>query len=149
MKGSDRRVYLIVGDGELNEGQCWEAFQYIAANKLNNCIVIVDWNKRQLDGALEEVIPSFDIAKKLEAFGFATQQVNGQDLNAVDEALTRAENITGSAVAIVLDTVKGAGIPFFETYAGNHSVKFAVPEVKHAAEEALAQYKKILEGSEA
>ncbi|WP_035425365.1 transketolase [Atopobium fossor] len=148
MKGSDRRVYLIVGDGELNEGQCWEAFQYIASNKLNNCIVIIDWNKRQLDGSLEEVINPFDIAKKLEAFGFATQQVNGQDMNAVDEVLTIAENTKDTAVAIILDSIKGAGIPFFETYSGNHSVKFSAPEVKKAADEALAQYEKILEGSE-
>lgn len=149
MKGSDRRVYLIVGDGELNEGQCWEAFQYLAAHKLNNCIVIIDWNKRQLDGTLEEVMNPFDIAKKLEAFGFATQQVNGQDMVALDKALTVAENTNESAVALVLDTTKGAGIPFFETYAGNHSVKFSVPEVKQAADEALMQYAAILEGSEA
>lgn len=149
MKGSDNRVYLIVGDGELNEGQCWEAFQYLANCKLNNCIVIIDWNKRQLDGALEDVINPFDIAEKTRAFGFETVRVNGQDIEAVDAAVTWAEDVKDSAVCIVLDTVKGAGIPFFETYPGNHSVKFSDPDCKAAADEALRQLNEFIEGSEA
>lgn len=151
-KGSSNRVYLIVGDGELNEGQCWEAFQYIACYKLNNCIVIIDWNKRQLDGSLEEVINPFSIAAKMRAFGFETIEVNGQDIDALDAALEQAEHVEDSAVCVVMDTVKGAGVPFFETYAGNHSVKFSVPEVKQAADEAIAGYEAFIaanEGSEA
>ena len=66
-------IYLIVGDGELNEGQCWEAFQYIANYKLNNCIVIIDDNKRQLDGYTKDVMNPFDIAEKMKAFGFYVQ----------------------------------------------------------------------------
>lgn len=64
MKGSKRYTYLMVGDGELNEGQCWEAFQYIAANRLNNCIVIIDDNKRQLDGYTKDVLNPFSIPDK-------------------------------------------------------------------------------------
>lgn len=149
MKGSDRRVYLIVGDGELNEGQCWEAFQYIAHYKLSNCVVIIDWNKRQLDGALEEVINPFDIAEKMRAFGFAVETVNGQDIEALDAALERAEAVTDSATCVVLDTVKGAGVPFFETYPGNHSVKFSVPECREAADAAIKELDAYIEGSEA
>lgn len=149
MKGSDRHVYLIVGDGELNEGQCWEAFEYIAANRMDNCIVLIDWNKRQLDGTLEEVLDPFDISQKMEAFGFDVQTVNGQDIQAVDAALERAEKTGGVASCIVLDTVKGAGIPFFETYPGNHSVKFSDPAVLAAAHKALAEFNEIIERSEA
>ena len=149
MKGSERHVYLIVGDGELNEGQCWEAFEYIAARRLDNCIVIIDWNKRQLDGTLEEVMNPFDISKKMEAFGFDVQTVKGQDIQAVDAALEKAENTKGVAPCIVLDTVKGAGIPFFETYPGNHSVKFSDPAVYGAAHEALKEFDAIIERSEA
>ena len=149
MKGSDRRVYLIVGDGELNEGQCWEAFQYIAHYKLNNCVVIIDWNKRQLDGPLEEVINPFDIAETMRAFGFAVETVDGQDIEALDAALDRAEAVTDSATCVVLDTVKGAGVPFFETYPGNHSVKFFDPACREAADAAIAELNAYIEGSEA
>ena len=149
MKGSDRRVYLIVGDGELNEGQCWEAFQYIAHYKLNNCVVIIDWNKRQLDGPLEEVINPFDIAEKMRAFGFAVETVDGQDIEALNAALDRAEAVTDSATCVVLDTVKGAGVPFFETYPGNHSVKFFDPACREAADAAIAELNAYIEGSEA
>lgn len=148
-KGSDAHVYLVVGDGELNEGQCWEAFQYIASYALDNLVTIIDWNKRQLDGALDEVVRPFDIAEKMRAFGFDVQVVDGQDIQALDAALERAEITEGVAPCIVMDTVKGAGIPFFETYLGNHSVKFSVPEVKQAADAAIAEYTAIIEGSRA
>lgn len=149
LKGSKSRVYLIVGDGELNEGQCWEAFEFLAHNRLSNCTVVIDWNKRQLDGTCEEVMNPFDIAEKMRAFGFAVQRVNGQDIEALDEALAAAEAVTDQATCVVMDTVKGAGIPFFETYPGNHSVKFSVPEVKQAADEAIAKFEAYIEGSEA
>ena len=149
LKGSKSRVYLIVGDGELNEGQCWEAFEFLAHNKLSNCTVIIDWNKRQLDGTCEEVLNPFDIAEKMRAFGFAVQRVNGQDIEALDEALAAAEAVTDQATCVVMDTVKGAGIPFFETYPGNHSVKFSVPECREAADAAIAELTAYIEGSEA
>ena len=149
LKGSKNRVYLIVGDGELNEGQCWEAFEFLAHNGLSNCTVVIDWNKRQLDGTCEEVMNPFDIAEKMRAFGFAVQRVNGQDIEALDEALAAAEAVTDQATCVVMDTVKGAGIPFFETYPGNHSVKFSVPEVKQASDEAIAKFEAFIEGSEA
>lgn len=91
----------------------------------------------------------FDIAEKMRAFGFAVQRVNGQDIEALDEALAAAEAVTDQATCVVMDTVKGAGIPFFETYPGNHSVKFSVPEVKQAADEAIAKFEAYIEGSEA
>lgn len=148
LKGVDTYTYLIVGDGELNEGQCWEAFEFIAANRLNRCIVIIDDNKKQLDGYTKDVLNPFDISEKMRAFGFYTQTVNGQDVEALDAAITEAKHHEDSAVAIVMDTVKGAGVPYFEQLMSNHSPKFDAP-AKAAAEEAIAQFTAIIEGSEA
>ncbi len=148
LKGTDTYTYLIVGDGELNEGQCWEAFEFIAANRLNRCIVIIDDNKKQRDGYTKDVLNPFDISQKMRAFGFYTQTVNGQDVEALDAAITEAKHHEDSAVAIVMDTVKGAGVPYFEQLMSNHSPKFDAP-AKAAAEEAIAQFTAIIEGSEA
>lgn len=137
-KHEDRYVYLIVGDGELNEGQCWEAFQYIANYKLNNLIVFIDENKKQLDGPTKEIIDPFNIAKKMEAFGFNTQTVKGNDEEAIDEAIETAKAVKDSAVCIVLDTVKGQGVEYFEKMASNHSVKFNNDETNKATDEAIA-----------
>ena len=132
----DRYVYLIVGDGELNEGQCWEEFQYIANYKLNNCIVIIDDNKRQLDGYTKDIMNPFDISKKMEAFGFFTQKVKGNDIEAIDDAINQAKEVKDKAVCIVLDTIKGQGVPYFENMFSNHSVKFNTDEINDAANEA-------------
>lgn len=149
LKGSSSYVHLIVGDGELNEGQCWEAFQFIAHNRLNNCIVYIDDNKKQLDGYTKDVMNPFDLVEKMRAFGFHAVRVNGQDAEALDAAIQEAKAVQDSAVAIVLDTVKGAGVPFFEQMMGNHSVKFNTPEVIDEAKRAIAALDAVIEGSEA
>ena len=149
LKGSSSYVHLIVGDGELNEGQCWEAFQFIAHNRLNNCIVYIDDNKKQLDGYTKDVMNPFDLVEKMRAFGFHAVRVNGQDAEALDAAIQEAKAVQDSAVAIVLDTVKGAGVPFFEQMMGNHSVKFNTPEVIDEAKRAIAALDAAIEGSEA
>lgn len=120
----DQYVFLIVGDGELNEGQCWEAFQFIAHYNLNNVIVIIDENKKQLDGYTKDIINPHDIAGKLRAFGFETERVSGGDEEAIAKTIGECKNRKDSVSAIVLDTVKGQGICFFEEMASNHSVKF-------------------------
>lgn len=124
MNHSARYVYAIVGDGELNEGQCWEAFQFIAHYRLHNCIIFIDENKRQLDGYTKDILNPFCIADKMRAFGFHTQRVNGKDIEAIDQAIILARQIQNQAVCIVLDTVKGQGVPYFEHISDNHSVKF-------------------------
>lgn len=149
LKGSSSYVHLIVGDGELNEGQCWEAFQFIAHNCLNNCIVYIDDNKKQLDGYTKDVMNPFDLVEKMRAFGFHAVRVNGQDAAALDAAIQEAKAVQDSAVAIVLDTVKGAGVSFFEQMMGNHSVKFNTPEVIDEAKRAIAALDAVIEGSEA
>ena len=122
LKGRPSRVFLIVGDGEANEGQVWEAFAFAAAKKLDNLVVLLDWNKRQLDGWTEEVYPMGDFAAKFEAFGFDTVKVDGNDVEAVAAALERTRQGGGRPFAIVLDTVKGAGIQEVADTAMNHSL---------------------------
>lgn len=146
MNGSDQYVYLIVGDGELNEGQCWEAFQYIAHYKLNHCIVIIDDNKKQLDGPTKEIMNPFSIEDKMKAFGFDVQKVKGNDEEAIDEAIERAKAVEDQAVCIVLDSIKGSGVPYFEQLDGNHSVKFANDEIKQANHDAIKALEEFIEG---
>ncbi|WP_440912522.1 transketolase [Enterococcus innesii] len=146
LAGKDNFVYLIVGDGELNEGQCWEAFQYIAHFKLNHCIVIIDDNKKQLDGPTKDILDPFDIQQKMTAFGFYTEKVPGADMQAIDEAIERCKAIEDQAVCIVLDSVKGQGIPFFEELDANHSVKFTTDEINQAAEAAIKELTIKIEG---
>lgn len=146
LAGKDNFVYLIVGDGELNEGQCWEAFQYIAHFKLNHCIVIIDDNKKQLDGPTKDILDPFDIQQKMTAFGFYTEKVQGADMQAIDEAIERCKAIEDQAVCIVLDSVKGQGVPFFEELDANHSVKFTTDEINQAAEAAIKELTIKIEG---
>ncbi|MGI6070557.1 MAG: transketolase [Blautia sp.] len=135
-RGSDQYVYLIVGDGELNEGQCWEAFQFLANYRLDHVIVLIDENKRQLDGYTEQVMNPFDIQEKMRAFGFHTQRVKGNDEEAISDAIETAKRVKGQAVCIVLDTIKGQGVKYFEEMEDNHSVKFQAAD-NLAAEEAI------------
>lgn len=146
LAGKENFVYLIVGDGELNEGQCWEAFQYIAHFKLNHCIVIIDDNKKQLDGPTKDILDPFDIQQKMTAFGLYTEKVPGADMQAIDEAIERCKAIEDQAVCIVLDSVKGQGVPFFEELDANHSVKFTTDEINQAAEAAIKELTIKIEG---
>ena len=146
MNKTDQYVYLIVGDGELNEGQCWEAFQYIAHYKLNHCVVIIDDNKKQLDGTTKEVMNPFSIENKMKAFGFYTQTVKGNDEEAIDEAINRAKNVKDQAVCIILDSIKGAGVPYFEQLDANHSVKFNNDTIKKATKDAIKELDEFIKG---
>lgn len=143
LEKSEQYVYTIVGDGELNEGQCWEAIQFIANYHLNRLIMFVDENKRQLDGYTCDVMQPFDIAKKIEAFGFNVQRVDGADEEAIAAAIERAQGVQDRAVCIVLDTIKGQGIPYFEQIDDNHSVKFNQNDIC-AIDEALAELERIV-----
>ncbi|HPW52945.1 MAG TPA: transketolase [Erysipelotrichaceae bacterium] len=148
-KGKNAYTYMIVGDGELNEGQCWEAFMYIAQNKLNNCIVIIDDNKRQLDGYTKDIMNPFDLKVKMESFGFKTLRVDGGDVDAIDEAITELKKVKDQAVCIVLDTIKGQGIKYFEDLFSNHSVKFNNDEINAASEKAVKELKAFIAKEEA
>ncbi|MEL4358223.1 MULTISPECIES: transketolase [unclassified Luteococcus] len=121
--GRPNRVYVIVGDGELNEGQCWEAAQFIAHRRLTNLVLLVDDNKKQLDGTTHQICEPFDLVAKFTAFGFDARRVPGQDAEAIADALAEARDATDRPVCLVLDTVKGAGVPYLEQMASNHHVR--------------------------
>ncbi|MGX7151030.1 transketolase [Enterococcus ureasiticus] len=121
--GKSNYTYAIVGDGELNEGQCWEAFQFAAHQKLDHLIVLVDDNKKQLDGYTTDICDPFDFVEKMQAFGFNSWRVDGSDVDAIEVALNQAKQMIGKPTAIVLDTVKGQGVPYFEALVDNHHVR--------------------------
>lgn len=129
LEKKEQYVYVIVGDGEINEGQFWEAAQFIANYKMNRVIVMIDNNKRQLDGYTKDIMNPFDIAKKMEAFGFVVRTAAGADEKDISEAIEWARNVQDQAVCIVLDTIKGQGISYFEEMADNHSVKFTDTDI--------------------
>lgn len=122
LKGRSCRTFLILGDGETNEGQVWEALAFASAQKLGNLVVLLDWNKRQLDGWTDDVLPMGDYTAKFAAFGCDTVRVDGNDVEAVAGALERTRAGGGKPYAVVLDTVKGAGIPEVAEMALNHSI---------------------------
>ena len=122
IKGRPSRTFLLVGDGESNEGQVWEALAFAAAKKLSNLVVMLDWNKRQLDGWTKDVYPMGDYVAKFQAFGFDTVKVDGNDVEAVAAALARTRKGGDKPYAIVLDTVKGAGIREVADMPMNHSI---------------------------
>ena len=142
---SDQKVYLIVGDGELNEGQCWEAFQLIAHHRLHEVIVIIDNNKRQLDGKLTDIINPQDIAEKMKAFGFTVLRANGRDEGSICEALEAEGQVRDSAVCVLMDTIKAQGMPYYENRDDSHSPRFDEAANK-ALDEVITDLQKMIEG---
>lgn len=144
LEQSDQKVYLICGDGELNEGQVWEAFQFIAHHKLKEVIVFIDNNKMQLDGTTEEIMNPFDLKKKMEAFGFYTQEVDGANEEEISNAIDKAQAAQDTACAIILDTIKSQGFPYFYDNVGNHAPKFN-DEVDAEADKIIAELENFIE----
>lgn len=122
LRGRDARVFLIVGDGEANEGQVWEACMFAAAKKLGNLVLLLDVNGKQLDGCTKDVLDTLDLGAKIEAFGFDTVRIDGNDVVALYEALERTRAGGDKPYAIVMNTVKGKGVPGVENAASNHSM---------------------------
>ncbi len=122
LRGYDSRVFLLVGDGESDEGQVWEAMAFAAAKELGNLVVLLDWNKRQLDGWTDDVLPMGDYEAKFNAFGFDTVKVDGGDVEAISAALERTRAGGDRPWAVILDTVKGAGIRDVAETPMNHSL---------------------------
>ncbi|MFJ5762310.1 transketolase [Neobacillus sp. NPDC093182] len=123
LSNKDNYTYCIVGDGELNEGQCWEAAQFAAHHKLNHLFVLIDDNKKQLDGLTKDIIDPLDFEEKFKAFGFYTLRVDGRSLEQIYQAIEEGKGQTEQPVAIVLDTVKGQGVPYLEEKADNHHIR--------------------------
>lgn len=124
IKGLDSRTYLIVGDGESNEGQVWEAAMFTAAKKVTNLVWLIDWNKKQLDGYVNDIMDIGDLRAKFEAFGFDAVCIDGNDIEQLYEALSKPA--VEKPIAIILDTVKGKGIEEIENLFSNHSITTTV-----------------------
>ncbi len=120
LDGKDYRVYCIIGDGELEEGQVWEAAMTASHYKLDNLCVIIDNNGLQIDGSIDNVMNSRPIDKKFESFGFNVININGHDFDEIDRAFKLAEYAGGRPTAIIAKTVKGKGVSFMENQVGWH-----------------------------
>ena len=116
----EHRVYTLLGDGEIQEGQVWEACMLAAHYKLDNLCVIVDNNGLQIDGDIAKVMSPYPIVEKLQAFGFHVQAIDAHDFDQIEQALNTARTVKGQPSAIVMKSVKGKGVSFMENNAGWH-----------------------------
>ena len=114
------RVYTLLGDGEIQEGQVWEASMFAGFRKLDNLVVIVDNNNLQIDGAIDEVCSPYPFDKKFEAFNFHVIKINGHDFDEIRSALKEARETKGMPTAIIMNTVKGKGVSFMENQVSWH-----------------------------
>ncbi len=120
MDNKDYRVYTLLGDGEIQEGQVWEASMFAGHRKLDNLVVIVDNNGLQIDGKIDDVCSPYPIDKKFEAFNFHVINIDGNDFDQIDAAFKEARATKGMPTAIICKTVKGKGVSFMENSAGWH-----------------------------
>ena len=118
--GKSYRTYTIVGDGESEEGQIWEAAMFAAHYKLDNLCVIFDWNGLQIDGPVAEVMDPTPHDKKLEAFGFHVISIDGHDFDTIEAAFEEAKTVKGKPTAIIAKTIKGKGVSYMENQVGWH-----------------------------
>ncbi|MBQ7727526.1 MAG: transketolase [Clostridia bacterium] len=118
--GKTYRCYAIVGDGESQEGQIWEACMFASHYKLDNLCMILDWNGLQIDGAVEEIMNPTPYKEKLESFGFHVVTIDGHDFDQIEAALNEAKTFKGAPTAIIMKTIKGKGVSYMENQAGWH-----------------------------
>ncbi|MBO5333464.1 MAG: transketolase [Clostridia bacterium] len=120
LDNKDFRVYTILGDGEIEEGQVWEAAMFANAKKLDNLVVVVDNNNLQIDGTIEEVNSPYPIPEKFTAFGFNTIEIDGNNFDEIESAFEAAKACKGKPTAIIAKTVKGKGVSYMENQVNWH-----------------------------
>ena len=135
----DYRVYAILGDGESEEGEVWEAAMFAAHKKLDNLTAIIDFNGLQIDGPITEVCSPLPFDKKFEAFGWHVITMDAHDYNDIERAFSEAEKVTGKPVAIIQTSVKGKGVSFMENQVGWHGKATNAQEYEIAMKELKAQ----------
>ena len=138
-QGKNCRVYTLLGDGEIQEGQVWEAMMFAHHYKLDNFCAIIDNNGLQIDGDVAKVMSPYPIADKLRAFGFAVAEIDGNDFDQLEAAFTLARSTKGVPFAIVMKTVKGKGVSYMENNAGWHGKAPSDEEYEIAMKELKAQ----------
>lgn len=142
LKGDAFRVYAVLGDGEIEEGQVWEAAMYAAAKKLDCLVAIVDNNNLQIDGSVEEVNSPYPIPEKFAAFGWNVLEIDGNSFDELEKAFEAAKACKGKPTAIIAKTVKGKGVSYMENQVGWHGAapnaeqyEIAMTELKNALSE--------------
>ncbi|MBE6802171.1 MAG: transketolase [Ruminococcaceae bacterium] len=145
LQNADFRVYSILGDGEIEEGQVWEAAMYAAAKKLDNLVAFVDNNNLQIDGTVEEVNSPYPIPEKFVAFGWNVIEIDGHSFDEIENALNAARECKGKPTAIVAKTIKGKGVSFMENQVNWHG---AAPNAEQY-EIAMNELNEVLNGLEA
>lgn len=135
LDGKTSRVYVLLGDGEVQEGQIWEAAMSAAHYKLDNLCAILDHNHLQIDGPVEEVMNIEPLSDKWRAFGWAVIDINGHDYAQILTALDKAESIKGQPSIIIAETIKGKGVSFFENKVEYHGVAPTDEELERALKE--------------
>ena len=135
LDGRTSRTYVMLGDGEIQEGQIWEAAMAGAFHKLDNVVAIVDYNRIQLDGFVKDIMDVDPLADKWRAFGWHTIEIDGHDIPAIRAALAEAEATKGKPTCLVAHTVKGKGVSFMENNPKFHGTAPTADEVKLALQE--------------
>jgi transketolase len=143
LDGNDHRIYCLVGDGESEEGQIWEAAMAAAHYKCDNLCAIIDWNGLQIDGKIEDVIGPAPFDEKFRAFGWHTINVDGHDFAQLEKAFAEAKTIKGKPTCIIAKTVKGKGVSYMENVADWHGKGPNDAECAQALEELEAVRKKL------
>lgn len=144
LSNADFRVYSILGDGEIEEGQVWEAAMYASAKKLDNLVAFVDNNNLQIDGTVEDVNSPYPIPEKFAAFGWNVIEIDGHSFDEIESALNDAREFKGKPTAIIAKTVKGKGVSFMENQVNWHG---AAPNAEQY-ETAMNELKEVLNGLE-
>lgn len=140
LRGKDSYTYCILGDGELNEGEVWEGCEAANHLALDHFIAFVDWNKKQLDGRLENISRPMDIEAKFRAFGFDARTVRGWDVEAIWNGIEAAKAVSGQPHVIILDTIKGLGVQLAEVQDFNHYLSFGPEEAEASCAEIERRY---------
>ena len=138
--GKDYRVYAVLGDGEIQEGQGWEAAMFAAHKKLDNLTIFIDNNNLQIDGTMDEVNSPYPIPEKFEAFGWHTVEIDGHDFDQMEKAVEEAKSVKDKPTAVIMHTVKGKGVSFMEDQVGWHGVAPNAEQYENAMNELKAQY---------
>jgi transketolase len=143
LQNKPNKVFAIVGDGELNEGQCYEALIFASKHKLDNLVVFVDDNKLQLDGPTKEVSDIGNLEDRFNSFAFDTRRIDGHNEQIIKDSIVDALSIKDKPSVIILDTIKGKGIKEFENLTENHHMRFSENDNK-----ILDKYIALLEGDQ-
>lgn len=136
-RGGPERVYALLGDGELQEGQVWEALMFAAHHSLDNLCIIVDNNNLQIDGVVTDIMSPYPIKEKLKAFGFSVIEVDGHSFDELEQAFNTARNTKGKPSAVLMRTTKGKGVSYMENQVGWHGKAPNDEEYKIAKQELL------------